>query len=98
MAEATFQRGLDRVHRIEVVIAKGLAAHLAPNQFLRIALRAVRWQPVHREVVGHHQRFGLMPAGPIHKHQNMLVGMPPGHFGQVERHRGGVGVGQDQAG
>ena len=74
MSETTFQRGFDRVHRNVIVVAKGMTAHLPPDQFLRVALRAVRRQPVHREVVRYDQLFGLMPARSIHKHQDVHPG------------------------
>ena len=97
MAEALFQGVFDRVHRIIIVIAKGLPAHFSPDQFLGVALRAVSWQPVQGQVLGHDQRLGLMPARPIQEHQNMFIGMPPGHFRQIERHGHRVSVRQDQA-
>ena len=97
MAEALFQGVFDRVHRIIIVIAKRLPAHFAPDQFLGVALRAVSWQPVQGQVIGHGQCLGLMPARPIQEHQNMFVGMPPGHFRQIERHGHRVRVRQDQA-
>jgi len=46
-------RRFDRVHRIIIVIAKGLPAHFSPDQFLGVALRAVSWQPVQGQVLGH---------------------------------------------
>ncbi len=79
------------------MIAKGLAAHFAPDQFLRVALRTVSRQPVQGQVAGHDQRFSPMPARPVQEHQNMFVGMPPGNFRQIQGHGGGVGVRQDQA-
>jgi hypothetical protein len=97
LSEAAFQRGFDGVHRKVIVVAKGLRAHLPPDQFLRIALRTVRRQPVHRDIVRHDQRFGLMPARTIHKHQDVLLGMPPGDLGQIKRHGRSIGVWQNQA-
>ena len=95
--QATFQGGLDRVHRVVIVVTERLAPHFPPDPFLRVALRAVRGQPVEREVVRHHQAVGLMPAGAIQEHENVLLGMPARDFGQVERHGRCVGVGQNQA-
>ena len=97
LAQAVGQGVFDGVHRVIIVIAKRLPAHLPPDQFLGVALRAVSGQPIQGQVVRHYQRLGPMPACPIQKHQNVLVGMPLGDFGQIQRHGGGVGVGQDQA-
>ena len=97
LEEAAFERAFHGVHRVVIVVAKRLAAHFAPDQFLRVALRAVSRQPVQREVLRPHQRLGAMPARPIQEHQNVLVGMPAGHFGQIQGHRGRVGVWEDQA-
>jgi len=40
-----------------------------------------------------------MPAPPDHhqEHQYYVIGMPPGHFRQIERHGHRVSVRQDQA-
>lgn len=97
LAEALRQGGFHGRQRVIVVVAEGLAAQFPPDQFLRIALRAVGGQPVQREVVRSHERSGPMPAGPVQKHQNVLLGMPPGDFRQIEGHRRSVGVGEDQA-
>ena len=40
--QATFQGGLDRVHRVVIVVAERLAPHFPPDPFLRVALRTVR--------------------------------------------------------
>jgi hypothetical protein len=38
-----------------------------------------------------------MPTGPIHEHQDVLLGMPPGDLRQVKRGGFCVGMGQNQA-
>ena len=65
LAQAVGQGVLDRVHRVIIVIAKGLPAHFPPDQFLGVALRAVSGQPIQGQVAWHHQRLGPMPACPI---------------------------------
>ena len=83
LAQAVFQGVFDGVHRVIIVIAKGLPADFAPDQLLGVALRTVSRQPCQRQVGRHHQRLGPMPARPVQEHQNVFVGMPPGDFGQI---------------
>ncbi len=97
LAEAAFQRPLDGVHRVVVVVAEGVAADFPPDQFLPITLWPVRRQPVQGEVLRSHQRLGPMPTRPVQEQQNVLVGMAAGDFRQIARHGRRVRVRQDEA-
>ena len=57
LAEALFQGVFDRVHVLEIVVAKGLSAHFAPDQFLGVASGTLSRQPGQRQIVRDDRRL-----------------------------------------
>src|SRR3954465_11818015 len=72
---------LPRVHAAKYPIAKPFLAHLVPDVFDRIELRAPGRQKYQAHRGRHLQPLGLVPARSVEHHENQLARMTTAYFG-----------------